>query len=140
MTALDPELCYGPSSVFEAIDHANALMVSFGLHFNHTFSLTHHVEEVSGACDYRYIKRFSGIYVDCAGVPSIKTYSMRVRDVFRGVETDIVPAMTRLVDEGAITTHPIGEALCHASRARDFSAHLLPIVKAHPEMLHRRRA
>ena len=139
LTELDPELSYGSSTVFEAIQETNALMISFGLHFNNTFSLTHHVEETSGVCDYRYVKRFSGIYVDRNGFPSVKTYSMRVRDVLRGVETDIVPAMNRLIEEGAITTHRIRDTLCHASRARDFATALLPIVKHHPEMLHRRR-
>lgn len=137
LASVDSVTSYGPGSVFDRLHSEDAVIVSLGLGFNATFTMTHHVESISGACRYRYEKPFSGIYVGRDGVPALKTYSMMVRDVSRGVQTDIIPAMTRLVAEGAIKEHRIDEALCHHSRSRDFVAALLPIVRDSPEMLHK---
>jgi aminoglycoside N3'-acetyltransferase len=137
LTGIDSTHSYGAGSVFDALHRSNALMLSLGLDFNSTFSMTHHVEKISGVCGYRYDKSFSGIYVGYDRVPALRTYDMMVRDVFRGVETYIVPAMTELVRQGAIVEYEIQGATCHASRAKDFVDHLLPIVRDHPEKLHR---
>ncbi|MEA3349435.1 MAG: AAC(3) family N-acetyltransferase, partial [Chloroflexota bacterium] len=76
--ACDDEEAYGPNSVFARFHQLNGTIVSIGLHWNSTFSLHHYVEYRSG-CDYRRVKRFSGIYVGYDGVPKIKTYTMFVR-------------------------------------------------------------
>jgi hypothetical protein len=39
--------------------------------------------------DYRYFKDFSGIYEDLTGVKSERTYSLYVRNIERGVVTDV---------------------------------------------------
>ncbi len=137
LAAVESVPSYGPGSVFDLLHQEDAVIVSLGLGFNATFTMTHHVESISGACRYRYEKPFSGIYVGRDGSPSLKTYSMMVRDVSRGVQTDIVPAMSRLVEQGVIKEHRVGEARCHSSRSRDFVAGLLPIVRDFPEMLHK---
>lgn len=129
---------YGPGSVFDRLHRENSVIVSLGLGFNATFTMTHHVESISGACRYRYEKPFSGIYVGRDGKPSLKTYSMMVRDIAQGVQTDIIPAMTRLVEGGAIKEYSINGALCHFSYSRDFVDALLPIVRSSPEMLHKK--
>jgi aminoglycoside 3-N-acetyltransferase len=135
--ALDPAPSYGTGTVFDAMVREDAVIVSLGLGFNSTFTLTHHVESVSGACRYRYEKHFPGTYVGRDGARREKTYSMMVRDVARGVRTDIIPAMTELVRQGAIKEHAFGPAACHWSRSKDFMAALLPIARERPEMLHR---
>lgn len=137
LAALDPAPSYGPGTVFDVLHGENAVIVSLGLGFNATFTMTHHVESIGGACRYRYEKQFPGTYVGRDGVPRPKTYSMMVRDVSRGVRTDIIPAMTELVRSGAIKEHAFGPAACHWSRSKDFVAGLLPIARERPDMLHR---
>jgi aminoglycoside 3-N-acetyltransferase len=138
LAAIESVASYGPGSVFDRLHRENAAIVSLGLGFNATFTMTHHVESISGACRYRYEKPFSGIYIGRDGKPALKTYSMMVRDVAQGVQTDIIPAMTKLVEGGAIKEHFIDGALCHFSDSRDFVDALLPIVRTHPEMLHKK--
>lgn len=137
--ALDSENCYGPGSVFDLIHRTDAIMISLGLHLNSTFSLTHHVEKMSGACGYRYDKPFSGIYVGRDGAPALKTYTMTVRDLLRGVQTNIVAAMTKLIEDGVISEHRINETVCHSAGAKAFFDALIVIVREHPEMLHHYR-
>lgn len=135
----DSPNCFGSQSIFSLIHQHNTLMLSLGLDFNSTFSLTHHVETMSGACTYRYEKSFSGVYVGLDGNPSLKTYTMFVRDLSKGVETDIVPAMTDLVKDGCIQEHRIGSSLCHYAFAKPFYNSLTRIVREFPHKLHRRR-
>lgn len=137
--SIDSEHCYGPGSVFELIYEKNTLMLSLGLSFNDTFSLTHHAEKMSGACTYRYDKSFSGIYIGYKQAPSLKTYSMMVRDILKGVKTDIIPAMNKMVDDGIIFEASIGDTLCHFSYSKPFLEQLVKIIKTHPEMLHKKR-
>lgn len=136
---IDSENCYGFGSVFDLIYDNNALMLSLGLSFNNTFSLTHYVESISNACTYRYNKSFSGIYIGEDRVPILKTYSMMVRDILKGVKTDIIPAMQQLVDDKIIFESQINNTLCHFTYANPFSEHLMKIIKNHPEMLHKIR-
>ena len=138
LAAIDTDNCYGEGSVFDVIHKEDAVMLSLGLHWNSTFSLTHHVEKMSGACAYRFDKPFSGIYVGWDGVPALKTYSMMVRDISQGVETDIVPAMEEMLAAGAIRAHQVGAAVCHVSRGKEFFDALTAIVRRTPEKLHRK--
>ena len=138
--AIDSENCFGSESLFEVLHQKNALILSLGLDFNNTFSMTHHAEKMSGACSYRHDKPFSGIYVGYDRRPTLKTYSMFVRDVSQGVETYIVPAVEKMVGEGIVNVHEMGLAKCHSVKAQKYLSSLIEIVKSNPEMLHRKKA
>jgi aminoglycoside 3-N-acetyltransferase len=133
----DPE-AYGPDSAFALFHRLNGTIVSIGLHWNSTFSLHHYVEYNTG-CDYRRVKRFSGIYVGQDGDPKLKTYSMFVRDNDR-VITDIVPGMDELHEGGVIEAQRVGDATVHYASANDFFDNMSTIVREHPEKLHRIKA
>ena len=126
---------YGPNSVFARFHKLNGLNVSIGLHWNSTFSMHHYVEYNTG-CDYRRVKKFSGIYVSYDDQPNIKTYSMFVRKDAR-VITDIVPGMDELFDDGVIKAVQVGEAMVHYCPAIDFFDHMSVIVRQHPDKLHK---
>jgi len=133
--ACDDVEAYGPKSVFALFHNLNGLNVSIGLHWNSTFSMHHYVEYNTG-CDYRRVKRFSGIYVGYDNKPDIKTYSMYVR--YDGkVITDIAPGMDELLEAGIIKAVPVGEAEVHYCPARDFFDHMSVIVREHPEKVHK---
>lgn len=125
---------YGPNSAFALFHKLNGMIVSIGLHWNSTFSLHHYVEYNTG-CDYRRVKRFSGIYVGYDGEPKINTYSMFVRNNNR-VITDIVPGMDELFENGAIEAVEVGGTTVHYASANNFFDNMSVIVRQHPEKLH----
>ena len=59
----------------------------------------HHVEEVYGV-DYRYHKEFYGEYEDLNGEITERKYSLFVRDLTRGVVTDVNRMGEILWEEG----------------------------------------
>ena len=133
--ACDDEEAYGENSVFARFHQLNGVIVSIGLHWNSTFSMHHYVEYNTG-CDYRRVKRFSGIYVGYDGNPKIKTYTMFVRNDMR-IITDIVPGMDELFEQGTIKATQVGDATVHYATANDFFDNMSEIVRTHPEKLHR---
>ena len=136
--ACDDVEAYGPKSVFARFHKLNGTNVSIGLHWNSTFSMHHYVEYNTG-CDYRRVKRFSGIYVGYDGEPLIKTYSMFVRNDDR-IITDIAAGMDDLLHAGVIKGVPVGDTTVHYASANDFFDNMSVIVRDHPEKLHKVKA
>ncbi|MGD8603466.1 MAG: AAC(3) family N-acetyltransferase [Anaerolineales bacterium] len=128
---------YGPNSAFALFHKLNGTIISIGLHWNSTFSLHHYVEYNVG-CDYRRVKRFSGLYTGYDGQPKIKTYTMFVRNDDT-IITDIVPGMDQLLEDGVIKATLVGDATVHYASAEDFYDNMSVIVREHPEKLHRRK-
>ena len=126
---------YGEDSVFALFHELNGTIVSIGLPWNSTFSMHHYIEYRIG-CDYRRVKRFSGIYVGYDREARLKTYSMCVRRDFR-VITDIAPGMDELFERGIIRATPVGDATVHYASARDFFDNMAEVVENRPEKLHR---
>jgi len=58
----------------------------------------HHIEEIMSA-PYRYIKNFTGDYIDFCGRKSQKTYSIYVRDLVTKVEAELDPVGVNLWEE-----------------------------------------
>ena len=133
--ACDDVEAYGPNSAFALFHKINGINVSIGLHWNSTFSMHHYVEYNTG-CDYRRVKKFSGIYVGYDDQPKIKTYSMFVRND-ANVITDIVPGMDELFDSGIIKATPVGDTMVHYCPANDFFDNMSVIVREKPEKLHK---
>lgn len=129
------EEAYGPNSAFALFHRLNGMIVSIGLHWNSTFSMTHYIEYNNG-CNYRRLKRFSGIYVGYSGVPELTTYSMFVRKDDQ-VITDIVPALDELLADGIIKAVQVGEATVHYATADDYFNHLSVYVREEPHKLHK---
>lgn len=59
----------------------------------------HHIEEMIRV-DYRYFKSFIGNYTDALGNTTSRKYSLYVRDIERGVVTDVVNAGEFLWQQG----------------------------------------
>lgn len=129
----DPE-AYGENSVFALFHRLDGLIISFGLHFNSTFSMHHYVERVVGA-DYRRTKLFGGIYLGPDRVPQVKIYSMFVR-YDHSVKTWIVPGMEQLRACNVIEETRVGDAATHFCRAGRFFDEMSIIVREHPEKLY----
>lgn len=79
---------YGKDSPFAKIKELNGKIAIIGLTDQNSMTSYHFVEE-QNLVDYRYFKDFTGKYIDKNGNESIKTYSLFVRDLERGVKTDV---------------------------------------------------
>lgn len=87
-SGIDNRSGYGEDSPFAKLRQLNGKIGVVDLDDQHSMTFYHHVEEMLGV-DYRYFKDFSGQYVDSYSESFEKTYSLFVRDVNRGVVTDV---------------------------------------------------
>jgi aminoglycoside N3'-acetyltransferase len=90
---------YGIDSPFALLKELKGKIAIIGLSDQHSMTSYHFVEECNQV-DYRYFKDFEGEYIDKNGLSSIKTYSLFVRKIEDGVETDVNRAMDYLWDKG----------------------------------------
>jgi aminoglycoside 3-N-acetyltransferase len=88
---LDNESGYSDDSPFGVLRRLNGKIASLDLSDQKSMTFYHHVEELKGV-DYRYFKSFMGRYTDDAGRTTARTYKLYVRDLSRGVRTDVDPA------------------------------------------------
>jgi aminoglycoside 3-N-acetyltransferase len=91
---------YGVDSPFAKIKELNGKIAIIGLTDQNSMTSYHFVEE-QNLVNYRYFKDFTGRYVDNYGNESIRTYSLFVRDIEKGVKTDVNRMMDYLWEIGA---------------------------------------
>ena len=85
---IDNESGYGHDSPFAKINEMDGKIAVIGLDDQHSMTSYHYVEECNQV-DYRYYKSFTGDYVKEDGIKIEKTYTLYVRDIKRGVKTDV---------------------------------------------------
>lgn len=98
---------YGDDSLFGEIRRRDGQILIINLPFAHSMTFFHHVEEIVG-CDYRFMKSFTGEVINNSGTSEIKTYTMWVRDVDRGVITTVEPMGRRLESLGLVKEGHLG--------------------------------
>ncbi len=86
---------YGPDSPFAKIKELGGKIAIIGLSDQHSMTSYHFVEEQNNV-GYRYFKDFTGNYIDKNGLESEKTYKLYVRDLEKGVLTDVNRMMEHL--------------------------------------------
>jgi aminoglycoside 3-N-acetyltransferase len=82
---------YADDSPFGILRELDGTIAALDLPDQDSMTFYHHVEEVKRV-PYRYFKDFRGSCIDAAGRSSVRTYKLYVRDVERGVVTDVNPA------------------------------------------------
>ena len=88
---IDNESGYAEDSPFGILKRLNGKIASLDLDDQNSMTFYHHIEEIKRV-DYRYFKTFTGKYIDWHGHVSDKSYKLFVRDLARGVLTDVNPA------------------------------------------------
>ncbi|HQW70945.1 MAG: AAC(3) family N-acetyltransferase [Saprospiraceae bacterium] len=86
---------YGSDSPFAKIKELGGKIAIIGLSDQHSMTSYHFVEEQNHV-GYRYFKEFIGKYIDKNGLESEKTYKLYVRDLEKGVLTDVNRMMDHL--------------------------------------------
>lgn len=90
---------YGADSPFAKIKELDGKIAIIGLTDQYSMTSYHFVEE-QNRVDYRYFKEFKGTYIDSDGKSAEKTYALYVRDLERGVTTDLDRMMEYLWQAG----------------------------------------
>lgn len=134
--AIDNVSAYGPDSLFGRLRDWDGKIMVIGLPYNESMTFFHHVEEIEG-CGYRYMKSFTGPYVDLDGNRSERTVTMFVRDIDRGVQTAVNPMGDLLAELGFIRTRKIGESTVRLMRAREIYAETARRMSDEPGLLYR---
>lgn len=101
---LDNRTAYGEDSPFGVLRNMNGKIAAIDVYDYECMTFYHHVEEVMQV-DYRYPKAFSGQYIDTQGRSTQRTYEIYVRDINRGVTTDVAEAGEALWDAGLYSGH-----------------------------------
>ncbi len=90
---------YGSDSPFAILRQLDGKIAVLDLSDLNSMTFYHHIEEMHDV-DYRYHKKFSGQYTDATGVTSERTYGLFVRNIGRGVLTDVDPMGEILWEKG----------------------------------------
>jgi aminoglycoside 3-N-acetyltransferase len=97
---IDNKSGYGSDSPFAKLKELNGKIAVIGLTDQNSMTSYHFVEE-QNLVDYRYFKEFTGAYIDEENNEKSKTYSLFVRDLEKGVKTDVNRMMELLWKIGA---------------------------------------
>ncbi len=79
---------YGKDSPFGLLTQLDGKIATLNVPDNQCMTFYHHVEEMCSV-DYRYHKTFTGPYIDKKGVMTNRTYGLFVRNLDRGVVTNV---------------------------------------------------
>lgn len=117
LSSVNDKNVFGKGSIFGKLHELNAKIMIIGLSYNNSWTFVHYIEQQEG-CDYRYLKDFSGTIV----VGSKKyedTFSMLVRDLDRGVITNVDPMGEILEKMGAVKIKKIGQSIVKLMKAKE---------------------
>jgi aminoglycoside 3-N-acetyltransferase len=129
---------YERNSVFGKLRDLDGKIMVIGLSYTNSMTFFHHIEQMEGV-DYRFLKQFTGEVTDENGVTYTDTFEMLVRDIDKGVITEVDPMGALMEQVGVIKSARICEAdvkLMKANEVYEFTAremkrdpHLLYYVK-----------
>jgi len=109
---------YGKNSLFARLREFDGKIMIVGLEYNQSMTFFHHVEEMEG-CDYRYFKEFTGEITDHNGRTYVDSFTFFVRDLDKGVETQVNPMGELLEEKGVVNIQKIGKATVKLMRVND---------------------
>jgi len=124
---------YGADSLFAKLKKLNGKIMQIdSVYKGTTFFL--HVEEMEG-CNYRYLKEFTGKVTDETGRTYEDTFLINVRDLSRGVITNVKAMGDILIHEGIAKVTKIGDATVWTMKADDVYKRTALEMKNNPYIL-----
>lgn len=127
---------YGTESIFMRLRQLDARIMIIGLSYTHSMTFFHHVEQMNGV-DYRYIKAFTGQVTDETGKTYEDTFTMLVRDIEKGVITEVDPMGEVLEQRGIVKVGKVGEATVKLMKANDVFRVTCEEMKCDPHLLYK---
>ncbi len=126
---------YGKESIFMRLRELDAKIMVIGLSYTHSMTFFHHIEQMNGV-DYRYIKAFTGQVTDENGRTYEDTFTMLVRDIDKGVITEVDPMGEVLEKLGVIKLAWIGDATVKFMKANEVFRVTSEEMKRDPHLLY----
>jgi aminoglycoside 3-N-acetyltransferase len=105
---IDNHSGYGADSPFAKLRELGGRIAILDLPDQHSMTFYHHVEEMKDV-PYRFHKTFAGDYTDASGLTSRREYGLFVRDLEKGVRTDVDPMGELLWEQSLYTGDRPGE-------------------------------
>ncbi|EEX3981618.1 AAC(3) family N-acetyltransferase [Escherichia coli] len=125
---IDNISAYADDSPFGLLRKVGGKIASLDLPDQHSMTFYHHVEEIKQV-DYRFYKTFTGTYIDRDGNSSIKSYKIYVRDIDRGVKTDVNPAGELMWKAGVYRgCRPLVDSGLRVAKAQDIFEFVSDII------------
>jgi aminoglycoside 3-N-acetyltransferase len=115
---------YERNSLFGKLRDLDGKIMVIGLSYTNSMTFFHHIEQMEGV-DYRFLKQFTGEVTDENGNTYTDTFEMLVRDIDKGVITEVDPMGFLMEEKGIVKIRKIGEAdvkLMKANEVYDFTA------------------
>jgi len=126
---------YERDSVFGKLRDLDAKIMVVGLSYTNSMTFFHHIEQMEGV-DYRFLKQFTGEVTDWDGSTRTDTFEMLVRDVDRGVITEVDPMGKLMEEAGVIKVGKIGEAAVKLMKANEVYAFTAREMRRDPHLLY----
>jgi aminoglycoside 3-N-acetyltransferase len=134
---IDNRSAYGEDSIFGELRRYNGKIMIIDLSYNQSMTFFHHVEEMEKV-DYRYQKEFTGQYIDKNGNSSVRTYTMFVRDLDRGVETEVEPMGEIFERSGQVTRVDFDNGcFIKIMKARELYDFTVEHMRTNPQLLYK---
>jgi aminoglycoside 3-N-acetyltransferase len=121
---------YGSDSPFAILREIGGKIAVLDLSDLNSMTFYHYIEEMHDV-PYRYHKKFTGNYTDIFGVTTKKTYGLFVRDLEKGVLTDVNNMGEILWEQGLYSGSRPNEGIgLRTISARDMYASVAEIIKS----------
>ena len=126
---------YERNSVFGKLRDLDGKIMVIGLSYTNSMTFFHHIEQMEGV-DYRFLKQFTGEVTDENGNTYIDTFEMLVRDIDKGVITEVNPMGELMEKAGIIKVRKIGEADVKLMKANEVYEFTAREMKRDPHLLY----
>ena len=126
---------YERNSVFGKLRDLDGKIMVIGLSYTNSMTFFHHIEQMEGV-DYRFLKQFTGEVTDWDGTTKVDTFEMLVRDIDKGVITEVNPMGELMEKEGIIKVGKIGEADVKLMKANEVYEFTAREMKRDPHLLY----
>ncbi len=136
LSSLRYKSSYERNSVFGKLRDLDGKIMVIGLSYTNSMTFFHHIEQMEGV-DYRFLKQFTGEVTDWDGRTYTDTFEMLVRDIDKGVITEVNPMGELMEKEGVIKSAKIGEADVKLMKAKEVYAFTAREMRRDPHLLYR---
>jgi len=126
---------YERGSVFGKLRDLDGKIMVIGLSYTRSMTFFHHIEQMEGV-DYRFLKQFTGEVTDWDGTTKVDTFEMLVRDIDRGVITEVNPMGELMEKAGVIKSKMIGAADVKLMKANAVYAFTAREMRRDPHLLY----
>ncbi len=127
---------YERNSVFGKLRDLDGKIMVIGLSYTNSMTFFHHIEQMEGV-DYRFLKQFTGKVTDADGRTYTDTFEMLVRDIDKGVITEVDPMGFLMEEKGVIQVRKIGEADVKLMKANEVYAFTAREMRRDPHLLYK---